>query len=825
MKSSRIFSLILLFFFTVSMFGLSFAQKAPDPKPGEPERHYTTGKTSVSDLSLEQKRKRLGLVIPDWYQEWWEHAEKLKAPEGAKFDPVFDWREHIGPYGTNGVTPAKDQDSCGACWAFAALGALESMVKIYGEMEMDLSEQQILSCNTHGGGCDGGWMTDAYYLFRDVGSVDEVCMPYHINDTDPCIQNQCEKWAKIDTWSAVGITVNDIKNAILTGPVAVTVRVDDDAPFFWYNDGCYNTPSSGGLPNHAVLLVGWDDTMCDGNGAWIGKNSWGKSWGIHGFFYIEYGCCQIGRNGHLIHYIFHRPFVRIEDYGVNDQAGGDGDGRAEPGETIRLDFALKNVWSPLWGVGVTVTADTEGIVITDDYSDLGDMDSKEILDNSSDPMEFYVPDDFPPKRVLFTFEVTGDSGYSGGPTYTTDTTVEVFVCPDILLIDDDQGVDSLGTNYEDYFIDAFDSLKAVYDMWDKKAYPDTTYDFSEFDILIWFTGDHRDSVFSDADIESLMTFLDNGGRLFLTSQDAVEVLSISSDSLDTLFLKNYLHVGYDGNNTKHLVAGQPGDEVGDTLWIRPEQYPGADNQTSKDNLVPDSEADTVLVYANSGFTPTDLVAGAKFLNDFFKVVVFGFGFEAINSSGDQFHGKWLSKPHSVMQRVLDWLKAPGPTINVLSPNGGETYYAEDTCDILWESSSFEDSVKIEICCIDDGDTTCSTIVDTTTSDGVYSWAVPDTPSDSCLIIISDVENGIPSDTSDDYFSISNYLPGDADGNGTVDLGDILFLISYLYKGGPAPIPLAAGDPNGDCVLDLGDVLYLISYLYKGGPAPQPGCAY
>ena len=821
MKSLRIFSLILLFFFAVSMFGLSFAQKAPAPKPGEPERHYTT---SDVDLPLEIRQKRLGAVVPDWYLEWWEKAEKLKAPEGAKFDPVFDWRENVGPYGTNGVTPAKDQDTCGSCWAFAALGALESMMKIYGEVEMDLSEQQIVSCNIYGDGCDGGWMTSGYQLFRDVGAVDEVCMPYHAIDTEPCIQNQCEKWAKIDTWTAVGITVNDIKNAILTGPIAVTLHVDDDAPFFWYNGGCYNTPSSGSSPNHAIVLVGWDDTACEGAGAWIGKNSWGKAWGDQGFFYMQYGCCYIGRNGHLINYIFHRPLVRLEDYGVNDQAGGDGDGRPEAGETVRLDFALYNVWSQIWGVEATVTADAEDIVINDGHSYLGDMDSKDILDNSSDPMEFYVPPGFPPTRVLFTFHVSGDSGSPGGPIYTTDTTVEVLVCPDILLIDDDQGEGGRGANYEEYYIDAFDSLKAVYDVWDKKTYPDAHYDFSDFDILIWYTGDERDSIFSDADIESLMTFLNNGGRLFLTSQDAVEVLSGSANPLYQQFLTDYLHVGYDGYNDKHRAAGYPGDEVGDTLWIRPESVPGANNQTSKDNLVPDSETDTVLVYAGSQFAPTDSVAGTKFLNDFFKVVVFGFGFEGINSCACTHHNKLLSKPHFVMQRVLDWLKAPGPTIHVLSPNGGETYYAGDNCDILWESISFDDSVKIEICCIEDGETTCSIIVDTTTNEGAYSWPVPDTPNDSCLIIISDVDNGIPSDTSDDYFSISDYLPGDLDGSGIVELGDVLFLISYLYKGGPAPDPKAAADVDASCEVELGDVLYLISYLYKGGPAPQPGCA-
>ncbi len=66
-----------------------------------------------------------------------------------------------------------------------------------------------------------------------------------------------------------------------------------------------------------------------------------------------------------------------------------------------------------------------------------------------------------------------------------------------------------------------------------------------------------------------------------------------------------------------------------------------------------------------------------------------------------------------------------------------------------------------------------------------------------------------------------YICGDVDGNGVIDLGDILYLINYLYKGGPAPNPLQAGDANCDGTVDLGDVLHLINYLYKGGP--PPGC--
>ncbi len=65
-------------------------------------------------------------------------------------------------------------------------------------------------------------------------------------------------------------------------------------------------------------------------------------------------------------------------------------------------------------------------------------------------------------------------------------------------------------------------------------------------------------------------------------------------------------------------------------------------------------------------------------------------------------------------------------------------------------------------------------------------------------------------------------PGDANGDGTIDIGDVVYLINYLYKGGPAPEPLYPGDANSDGVIDIGDVVYLINYLYKGGPSPCPG---
>jgi hypothetical protein len=67
------------------------------------------------------------------------------------------------------------------------------------------------------------------------------------------------------------------------------------------------------------------------------------------------------------------------------------------------------------------------------------------------------------------------------------------------------------------------------------------------------------------------------------------------------------------------------------------------------------------------------------------------------------------------------------------------------------------------------------------------------------------------------------LSGDVNGDWVVNVGDVVALVNYLYKGGPPPKSLNQADVNGDCLVDVGDVVYLVNYLYKSGPAPVQGC--
>ncbi len=67
-----------------------------------------------------------------------------------------------------------------------------------------------------------------------------------------------------------------------------------------------------------------------------------------------------------------------------------------------------------------------------------------------------------------------------------------------------------------------------------------------------------------------------------------------------------------------------------------------------------------------------------------------------------------------------------------------------------------------------------------------------------------------------------FIRGDANGDGEIDIGDVVYLINYIFTGGPAPEPLEAGNVDCEEGIDISDVIYLINYLFLGGP-PPPNC--
>lgn len=66
----------------------------------------------------------------------------------------------------------------------------------------------------------------------------------------------------------------------------------------------------------------------------------------------------------------------------------------------------------------------------------------------------------------------------------------------------------------------------------------------------------------------------------------------------------------------------------------------------------------------------------------------------------------------------------------------------------------------------------------------------------------------------------DYIRGDANTDGVVNVADVVYLVNFLYRSGDAPAPMWCGDANCDEIVNVADVVYLVNYLYRGGDPPS-----
>ncbi|KAH9393354.1 hypothetical protein TYRP_021867 [Tyrophagus putrescentiae] len=220
---------------------------------------------------------------------------KNKSPLPEK----FDWQSK------GKVTPARFQSSCGSCWAFASLGALESAYLIKGKTnskKFDLSEQELLGC-ARKNGCKGGTSVDAFnYILNNDGVTDESSLPY--DKKEKCDKRKKKKVAKVEDYCLRGVyakvngkpeQLTDEQIMLVVrefGPVYATINADHVAVKH-LKSGVYNYKKCPKETNHAVLITGWDKK------AWLIKNSWGKKWANSGFFRMKRGSNLCGLNTYI----------------------------------------------------------------------------------------------------------------------------------------------------------------------------------------------------------------------------------------------------------------------------------------------------------------------------------------------------------------------------------------------------------------------------------------------------------------------------------------------------------------------------------------------
>jgi hypothetical protein len=217
----------------------------------------------------------------------------------------------------------------------------------------------------------------------------------------------------------------------------------------------------------------------------------------------------------------------------------------------------------------------------------------------------------------------------------------------VLLIDSDYGKEDsdYGKGFERYYIDTLDRLGQTYDLWETGARdpvdPQTLVQYLDGVVILAIP-------FSCPNAEekrAFKSYLNNGGRLFISGQDIGWNLTYFGFETDD-FYHNYLHAQYvqDSSRTK-ILSGTLNDPIGNGLTLNIWGGDGAKNQYWPDVIEAISPAVPVFTYES------DYEAALRVDTGTFKVVYFGFGFEGINSKTDR---------DNVMKRVMDWLLERSP---------------------------------------------------------------------------------------------------------------------------------------------------------------------
>ncbi|MBL7814658.1 MAG: hypothetical protein JNL70_06600 [Saprospiraceae bacterium] len=272
---------------------------------------YVVGITSVSGRSISEIAGELPVSndvqkIQSKNVKLNQSLRTLPLPEGTIVASASTSCASLSKYDARSagyITPIRDQKSCGSCWSFGAVGTYEAnYLKTNGgnAASLNLSEQQALCCSG-GGSCSGGfaykvfdWMVD-----NNKSLATESTYPYTAANasctTTSATNYGATEWGVVDPSGDINkiASVAEIKKAICEyGAVSASVNVTSS--FQNYAGGTYfGTASNYNNPetNHAIVLVGWDDTK----GAWLLKNSWGTDWGEDGYMWIKYNSNNVGR--------------------------------------------------------------------------------------------------------------------------------------------------------------------------------------------------------------------------------------------------------------------------------------------------------------------------------------------------------------------------------------------------------------------------------------------------------------------------------------------------------------------------------------------------
>ncbi|XP_078431015.1 cysteine proteinase mucunain-like [Wolffia australiana] len=218
----------------------------------------------------QQRLRRLNQALSDRY----------RYSAGEDLPEAVDWREK------GAVAPVKDQGSCGSCWAFSTIAAVEGVNQIVTGKLITLSEQELVDCDTaENQGCNGGLMDDAFEFIINNGGIDsEDDYPYKARNGLCDLQRKNAKVVSIDSYEDVPTKdEQSLKKAVAGQPVSVAIEAGGRT-FQLYKSGIF-TGRCGTNLDHGVVAVGYGSE--NGTDFWVVRNSWGDNWGEDGYIRME----------------------------------------------------------------------------------------------------------------------------------------------------------------------------------------------------------------------------------------------------------------------------------------------------------------------------------------------------------------------------------------------------------------------------------------------------------------------------------------------------------------------------------------------------------
>ena len=231
---------------------------------------------------------------------------------------IASYALYPGTYNANEerfVTEVKNQRNTSLCWAFSLASNLETSLLTREQKYYDLSEEQLAyfwanrvndplgntpndkitrtQSDYHG---TGNGRVASFFLSTWSGMTTEEKVPFQSSAVTWPDSLAYDTSAYMEDAIFSQYTVERTKQLLMEyNSVSAMIYMLDN--YYYPDTASYSCPQSG-LVNHAVTIVGWDDTYSKENfpsasgvnndGAWIVKNSYGKNWGKNGYFYLSY---------------------------------------------------------------------------------------------------------------------------------------------------------------------------------------------------------------------------------------------------------------------------------------------------------------------------------------------------------------------------------------------------------------------------------------------------------------------------------------------------------------------------------------------------------